>query len=597
MECIEKMKRLAPDQFHMLVKMHLSFLLDLNTDDCDCSFVYDASATPATPTKNKGLAFVTPRKKSQNPAAATGCLKSKGVMEGAPLTFEGVCQVFQIIEFLRRPANLKVEGLFRKHGNLKKQQTLKERLNKGINVDLDSEFTVIECAATLKTFLSDLSEPVLTDAYYKAHCQVVALAGEDAVEKKIQSLQLLFLLIPEPNYALLRDLLNLLHLVVENADTNKMTALNLATVFATHVMCPRKLSPDCLQSNHQMYIKAVSFMIEHYEKLFTLPTQVLKDVEMFWKCNSEKTLCESKQSYGPTNSPVVNTIYSFVDRQKTKEASMVSTTETALAELYAQVQAMPESAQKKRLISKLNEANGCGTPSMSTKKRRRQDSSKWKNLLTPKAKAVVIAGPKSGKKEGKNSYNVDKTKNTEDVVSSYKRQDSRGQSSLVSNDDASPVLRNPINSEPSRRAKPIPPPRVSSLKTDSVDLLATPRCRKPLGLGLSPMLEEPLKLEEKSIDKSVDNSVDKSIDKSTTSSVIESEANLLLTGEMEPSDSMLAFLDNEEEQKRSENKDPNKVTPKSSRKRSLTELGGPNPLGKAATPMKNCQGNYFETDF
>ena len=65
-----------------------------------------------------------------------GC--SKGVMEGGPLTFEGVCQVFQIIEYLKRPSNLKVEGLFRKHGNLKKQQTLKERLNKGIVIDLDS---------------------------------------------------------------------------------------------------------------------------------------------------------------------------------------------------------------------------------------------------------------------------------------------------------------------------------------------------------------------------------------------------------------------------------------------------------------------------
>ena len=61
-------------------------------------------------------------------------------------------------------------------------------------------------------------------------------------------------------------------------------------------------------------------------------------------------------------SPVVNTIFSFVDRQRTKEVTSESTTDTALAELYAQVQAMPESAQKKRLITKLNHANGYGTP-------------------------------------------------------------------------------------------------------------------------------------------------------------------------------------------------------------------------------------------
>ena len=52
----------------------------------------------------------------------------------------------------------------------------------------------------MKNFLSDLSEPLLSDAYYSAHCQVVSLSGDDAVEKKIQALQLLFLLIPEANY-------------------------------------------------------------------------------------------------------------------------------------------------------------------------------------------------------------------------------------------------------------------------------------------------------------------------------------------------------------------------------------------------------------
>ena len=158
MECIDKMRHLAPDQFHMLVKMHLSFLLDLTTDDCDCRFLYDAELL-STPTKNKGLSLVTPKRKT----ATSSLAKVKGVMDGLPLTVEGVCQVFQIIEYLKRPANMKVEGLFRKHGNLKKQQTLKEHLNKGLTVDLDlGDFSVHECAATLKTFLSDLSEPIVS---------------------------------------------------------------------------------------------------------------------------------------------------------------------------------------------------------------------------------------------------------------------------------------------------------------------------------------------------------------------------------------------------------------------------------------------------
>jgi hypothetical protein len=39
-------------------------------------------------------------------------------------------QVYQIIEYLGRNHNISTEGLFRKNGNQKKQQALKERLNK-----------------------------------------------------------------------------------------------------------------------------------------------------------------------------------------------------------------------------------------------------------------------------------------------------------------------------------------------------------------------------------------------------------------------------------------------------------------------------------
>ena len=41
MIAMEKIKHQEPEHFHSMVKMHLSFLLDLNTDDCDCSFIYD----------------------------------------------------------------------------------------------------------------------------------------------------------------------------------------------------------------------------------------------------------------------------------------------------------------------------------------------------------------------------------------------------------------------------------------------------------------------------------------------------------------------------------------------------------------------------
>ena len=461
-------------------------------------------------------------------------------------------------------------------------------MNKGIPVDLDSgDFTVHECASTLKTFLSDLTEPLLTDAYYRAHCQVASLPGPeiDAFAKKMQCLQLLFLLIPEANYALLKDLLCLLKKVIDNVEHNKMNSSNLATVFATHIMCPRKLAPDCLQSNHQLFIKAVSFMIENTEDLFSVPSQLVKDVDMFWKSNPEKDVCVNRQLIGPSNSPVVNTVFSFVDRERTKEAAAKSTTETALAELYAQVQSMPESAQKKRLISKLNEANGYGTPSLTSKRA----SSRIKSLLTPKS-AKGSAMSKKSKNHASYSLRNPPPFDSSLATPSFKRSDSRETTTpMVTFSDASPALKKP--------EKPKPPPRVSSLKNqpDDKEVLLTPRCRKPL--LSSPSLDSPMMPPPPDIMSSPDDNA------SVSSSFISDEVNQLVNGELDPSTSMTYFLEGGKKSPScsdEENSSPNVPSPgdglRKARKRSITELGGPNPLAKMNTPTRNCDNVYFETD-
>ena len=187
-------------------------------------------------------------------------------------------------------------------------------------------------------------------------------------------------------------------------------------------------------------------------------------------------------------------------------------------------------------------------------------------------------------------------------------------SSLVTftSDGASPLLKDgPLLPSTKQTPKPLPPPRVSSLKKPSVnndstniqaqntEQLQTPRCRRPILMGLSPMLESPIEISsgEEATAKIQDISA---MNQSTTSSVIENEANLLLNGEMDPSDSMTHFLDggnNPDNENISENNSPNLAITKLTRKRSITEIGGPNPLGKSTTPMRNCGNVYFETDF
>ena len=94
----------------------------------------------------------------------------------------------------------------------------------------------------------------------------------------MESLQLLLLLVPDANYKLLKDLLIFLNRISQYEHKNKMSASNLGTIFATHLMCPRKLSAESLQSNHQLYASAVAFMIEQGKIMFDIPDKVVHDV-------------------------------------------------------------------------------------------------------------------------------------------------------------------------------------------------------------------------------------------------------------------------------------------------------------------------------
>lgn len=59
--------------------------------------------------------------------------------------------------------------------------------------------------------------------------------------RQIKALRLLFLLLPPENYQLLHDLLILLHRVASHQKQNLMCAINLGTMFAPHILCPRKV--------------------------------------------------------------------------------------------------------------------------------------------------------------------------------------------------------------------------------------------------------------------------------------------------------------------------------------------------------------------
>lgn len=60
-------------------------------------------------------------------------------------------------------------------------------------------------------------------------------------ERQIEALQLLLLLLPTANRTLLKLLLDLLYHTAKQQDKNKMSAHNLALMFAPHVIWPKNV--------------------------------------------------------------------------------------------------------------------------------------------------------------------------------------------------------------------------------------------------------------------------------------------------------------------------------------------------------------------
>lgn len=102
-------------------------------------------------------------------------------------------------------------------------------------------------------------------------------------------------------------------------------------------------------------------MITSGSKIFLVPEKLSTDVRAYFveqkrrRETPEKVLDESISS-----DSVANTVFTFVDREKTAEAHVSNTTDTALAQLYAHIQSMPESSKKKKLIKQFNKQNGQG---------------------------------------------------------------------------------------------------------------------------------------------------------------------------------------------------------------------------------------------
>ncbi|XP_058469180.1 rho GTPase-activating protein 6-like isoform X1 [Solea solea] len=188
---------------------------------------------------------------------------------------------------------LQTVGIFRVGSSKKRVRQLRKELDHGWEVNMDEENSVHDVAALLKEFLRDMPDTLLTRELYTAFINTMLLDHSG----QASTLQLLIFLLPPCNSDTLHRLLCLLSTVAAHAEDsvdkdgqqiigNKMTSLNLATIFGPNLL--QKLKKDkefAVQSfaraeESTAIISVVQMMINTYDRLFMVPADLQNEVLM-----------------------------------------------------------------------------------------------------------------------------------------------------------------------------------------------------------------------------------------------------------------------------------------------------------------------------
>ncbi|ALC42593.1 RhoGAP54D [Drosophila busckii] len=383
LELATRMRTCNYEKFKSLVRMHLSFELELNTDEFDLAcheIVYEDKG------KLKKWNRLSKKHRLGHTGAAAGvagCTAGAGSKSLGNSPTEGLQQqidpgfqlhMLELKEFLMLDKNITQEGLFRKGGAVSRQNELRLHIQQDKPLELEQAgFSAHDCATVFKSFLAELPEPLMTDAHYPAHlqiaplCQALTQPTQGNLERQLHllhSVQLLLLLLPEEHRDLLKHIMEMLHAVALHEDSNKMSADNLATLFAPHLICPRNLPPEVLHYTAKRMCSIVAYMIVRGLEIFAVPAKLSTDIRAYFLERKRKKTMSPEQTLDESISDIstVNTVYTFVDRAATAAATNSNNTDTELAQLYAHIQSLPESSKKRRLIKQFNKQNGQGTP-------------------------------------------------------------------------------------------------------------------------------------------------------------------------------------------------------------------------------------------
>ena len=159
---------------------------------------------------------------------------------------------------------LGIQGVFRVSPPKNQLDETKKKIDSAQDVDW-TQLDEHVCTGTIKLFLRELPQPLLTFELYPKFVAAADLPDEAA---KVKSLKAVVNELPKTNMALLKRILNLMVLIERNKEANKMTASNLAVVLCPSILYPEVPDPLTMVDDIQRANRVMALMISHYIDLF-----------------------------------------------------------------------------------------------------------------------------------------------------------------------------------------------------------------------------------------------------------------------------------------------------------------------------------------
>ncbi|XP_030389562.1 rho GTPase-activating protein 40 isoform X3 [Gopherus evgoodei] len=186
---------------------------------------------------------------------------------------------------------LDTEGILRVSGSQTRIKSLEEKLESDFYNGLFhwDEVRQNDVSGLLKRFIRELPTPLLTAEYLPAFAAVQNIPD---LKQRLQALNLLILILPEPNRNTLKALLEFLSKVVAREKKNKMNLWNVSTVIAPNLFMHKGLANKIPEGKEKQLAEGaadvVRMMIHYQDLLWTISSFLVAQVRKLNESSSRR---------------------------------------------------------------------------------------------------------------------------------------------------------------------------------------------------------------------------------------------------------------------------------------------------------------------